>query len=80
MLISRIEQLEEDLIIGEVVQDVYHPFFYEHPLDHLLGLYIIEAACQFATFLCHLYLNVPLNMPFVLEDMGVQFYKFAETH
>ncbi|NEO41307.1 MAG: acyltransferase domain-containing protein [Moorea sp. SIOASIH] len=80
VLVSRIEQLEQDLIIGEVVQDVCHPFFYEHPKDHVPGLYIIEAARQFGTVLCHLYFNVPLNMPFVLDDMRAQFYKFAETN
>ena len=81
VLVSRIEQLEEeDLIIGELVQDVCHPFFYEHPKDHVPGLYIIEAARQFATVLCHRYFNVPLDMPFVLDDMHTQFYKFAENN
>ena len=79
VLISRLQQLEEDLIIAEIVQDIHHPFFYEHPKDHVPGLYIIEAARQFGTVLSHLYYDVPLNMPFILDNLQTQFYKFAET-
>ncbi|MDJ0647677.1 MAG: beta-ketoacyl synthase N-terminal-like domain-containing protein [Xenococcaceae cyanobacterium MO_188.B19] len=79
VLISKLKQLEPDSIAGEIVQDVYHPFFYEHPKDHVPGLYIIEAVRQFGTVLSHLYYKVPLSMPFILDDMQTQFYKFAET-
>lgn len=80
VLISRIKQLQDDIIIGEVVQDIGHSFFYEHIQDHVTGLYIIEAVRQFGTALCHLYYSIPLGMPFVLCEMQVEFYKFAETN
>ena len=79
VLISKLQELETDSIVAEIVQDVSHPFFYEHPKDHVPGLYIIEAVRQFGTVLSHLYYNVPLRMPFILDDMQAQFYKFAET-
>ncbi|MFV0386829.1 AfsA-related hotdog domain-containing protein [Paracoccus sp. (in: a-proteobacteria)] len=31
---------------GEVIVDQDHPFFYDHPLDHVPGLLLIEAAMQ----------------------------------
>lgn len=79
VLISRVEQLQEDVILGEVAQDIRHFFFYEHPKDHVTGLYIIEAVRQFATALSHLYYDVPMGMAFVLDEMRAQFYAFAET-
>lgn len=79
VLIARVEKLQEDVILTEVAQDIGHTFFYEHPKDHVTGLYIIEAARQFATALSHLYYEVPMRMAFVLDEMQVQFYTFAET-
>lgn len=79
VLVSRIEQLREDVILAEIVQDTTHLFFYEHAKDHVTGLYIIEATRQLATALSHLYYDVPPGMAFVLDEMTVQFYTFAET-
>ncbi|MGP1371182.1 MAG: beta-ketoacyl synthase N-terminal-like domain-containing protein [Almyronema sp.] len=79
VLIARVEQLQTDFILAEVAQDIGHTFFYEHPKDHVTGLYIIEAARQFATVLSHLYYDVPMGMAFVLDEMQAQFFTFAET-
>ncbi|MGF1512797.1 MAG: beta-ketoacyl synthase N-terminal-like domain-containing protein [Elainellaceae cyanobacterium] len=79
MFISQIEKLQDGFIAGEIVQDVHHSFFYEHPKDHVPGLYIAEAVRQFGTVLSHLYYDVPLGVAFVLDEMQAQFYKFAET-
>ena len=79
VLISRLEQIQDDVIIGEVAQDIAHQFFYEHPKDHVTGLYIIEAARQLATALSHLYYEVPMGTAFIIDEMQVQFYTFAET-
>ncbi|NJO97107.1 MAG: acyltransferase domain-containing protein [Pleurocapsa sp. CRU_1_2] len=80
VFICRTEQPREDLIIGEVVQDIHHFFFYEHPRDHVPGLYIIEAARQLAISLSHEYYKVPLKMLFVVDELQTQFYKFAESN
>lgn len=79
VLISRLEKLHDDFIIGEVHQNLSHNFFYEHPKDHVPGLYILEAARQFGTALSHLYFNVPFGTSFILNDLQAQFYRFAET-
>jgi A-factor biosynthesis hotdog domain len=80
MFISRIEKLQDNVIIGEIVQDIYHSFFYEHPKDHVPGLFIAEAVRQFGTVLSHLYYDVPSGVAFILDEMQAQFYKFAETN
>ncbi|MEH2437109.1 MAG: AfsA-related hotdog domain-containing protein [Nostoc sp.] len=79
VLISHLEKLHEDLIIGEVLQNLSHSFFYEHPKDHIPGLYILEAARQFGTALSHLYYDLPLGTSFILNNLQAQFHHFAET-
>jgi hypothetical protein len=79
VLISSVEKLKQDIIIGEVFQNTSHPFFYEHPKDHVPGLYILEAARQFGTALAHLHYDVPLGQSFILNDLQAQFHRFAET-
>lgn len=79
VLISHLEKLHDDLIIGEVFQNLSHAFFYEHPKDHVPGLYILEAARQFGTALSHLYYDLPLGTSFILNNLQAQFHRFAET-
>lgn len=80
VLVARLKQLQDDVIIGEITQDTQHPFFYEHAKDHVTGLYIIEVARQFGTALAHVYYGTPRGMSFILDEMQAQFYKFAETN
>ena len=79
VLIGRVEQVAEHAFIGEVTQDPTHEFFYEHPQDHVPGLYLIEAARQYGTVITHLYYHVPIGRPFVLMDLNVKFQWFVET-
>ncbi len=79
VLIARIEKLYDDVIVGEATQDISHPFFYEHPKDHVPGLYILEVTRQFVTALSHLHYKVPLSTSFILNEMHTKFHQFAET-
>ena len=38
--------LESGQATAHLIVDQDHPFFYDHPLDHIPGLLLIEAACQ----------------------------------
>ena len=78
VLVAKTKQIEPNLVVAEIVQDTQHPFFYEHPKDHVPGLYIIEAVRQLGTALSHLYYEVPQDLPFILDDMQTQFYQFAK--
>ncbi|HEY9803145.1 MAG TPA: AfsA-related hotdog domain-containing protein [Leptolyngbyaceae cyanobacterium] len=79
VLISYLEKIHDDCIIGEVFQNLSHPFFYEHPKDHVPGLYILEAARQFGTALSHLYYDLPVGTSFILNNLQAEFHHFAET-
>jgi acyl transferase domain-containing protein len=78
VLISRLEKLEDDIIIGEMVQDTNHPFFYEHPKDHVPGMYLIEVARQGSTVLSHNYYNVSMGKAYILDELKADFTKFVE--
>ena len=78
VLVARLERLHGDLIIGEMTQDVTHPFFYEHDQDHVPGLYLIEAARQYGTAFCHLCYDVDFGDPFVLDACNASFRTMAE--
>ena len=55
-----------------------HPFFFDHPLDHVPGMLLIEAARQFGVAVSHRYYGVPGDFAFVLEGVEVSFERYAE--
>ncbi|MFT7520588.1 MAG: hypothetical protein ACI9MC_002738 [Kiritimatiellia bacterium] len=57
---------------------VDHPFFFEHPTDHVPGLLLIEGARQFGVAVAHLHYSVPNSTIFVLETVQTHFTRFAE--
>ncbi len=69
---------ESDWLVAEVYRCNDHPFFYEHPQDHVPGLYMIEAARQFGLASAHLFYDVPMDRPFIMDNMSISFSKFAE--
>lgn len=79
VLLVRLDRVAPDVVVAEVLQNTSHAFFYEHAKDHVPGLYLIEAARQFGIALAHLYYDVPLDRPFIMDDLHVRFFRFAET-
>lgn len=80
VFISPIEVVpgETDLYEADVVVDQRHVFFYEHPLDHVPGLLLVEAARQMGTAVTHMYYGAPRDSAFVLNEMMIKFAQFAE--
>jgi hypothetical protein len=81
VFVSRIQpspDRREDEFIGQFAFDPDHPFFFEHALDHIPGLMLIEAARQFGTALAHLHYSVDSDHCFILDDIVVRFERFAE--
>ena len=81
VFVSRLQLVlegEEDVFAAQLLLDPGHAFFFEHPLDHIPGLMLVEAARQAATAASHLYYGVPADSVFVLRDMAVDFAVFAE--
>lgn len=80
LLLEQLSQLDECNYILSIAKRTSHSFFYEHPKDHVPGLYLIEAARQAPVAICHHFLGIDFSKPFILNDLQVQFSNFAETH
>lgn len=78
VLIARHLPVNTHCILGEVVQDTDHTFFYEHEQDHVPGMYMTEAARQMITACSHEYFKMPIKSKFVLTQFESVFYQFAE--
>ncbi len=82
VFVSRFEQIDDDHpddFIAQLFIDKSHSFFFEHPLDHVPGLMLIEAGRQLGTTVAHVAYDVPLDdTVFILNGMQVDFSSFAE--
>ena len=82
VFISRFEALDAehpDDFVAQLFIDKTHPFFFEHTLDHVPGLMLVEAGRQLGTAVAHVAYGVPLgDTVFILNGMEVDFTGFAE--
>ncbi|VVE89073.1 AfsA-related hotdog domain-containing protein [Pandoraea bronchicola] len=69
-----------ECFIAELDIDRHHPFFFEHPLDHVPGLMLIEGTRQTGTAISHRFYDVSHDLVFVLNALEVTFEHFAELH
>jgi hypothetical protein len=65
---------------AEMVHDMDHPFFFEHPLDHIPAMMLVEAGRQLGIAISHLFLGVSLGTMFATKSFDIRFTDFAETH
>jgi len=71
---------ESDCFEAEMVHDMEHPFFFEHPLDHIPAMMLVEAGRQLGIAISHLFLGVPMNRMFATRAFDIRFNDFAELH
>src|SRR5258707_3015090 len=74
VFVSRLQRVlegDEDVFATQFVLDPGHSFFFEHPLDHIPGLMLVEAGRQAATAASHLFYGVPRNPVFLLRGLAV---------
>ncbi|SUA91324.1 AfsA-related hotdog domain-containing protein [Pandoraea pulmonicola] len=69
-----------DCFTAMLAIDPHHGFFFEHPLDHVPGLMLIEATRQVGTAISHRFYDVSHELAFVLDSLEVTFVHFAELH
>ena len=65
---------------AEMVHDMDHPFFFEHPLDHIPAMMLVEAGRQLGIAISHLFLGVPLGTLFATQSFDIRFTDFAEVN
>ncbi len=71
---------DPDCFEGELVHDIDHPFFFEHRLDHIPAMMLVEAGRQFGIAVSHLFLDVPMDRMFATRSFDIHFCDFAELH
>ena len=69
-----------DTYAARMVHDIDHPFFFEHPLDHIPAMMLVETGRQLGIAIAHLYLGVPLDRMFATRAFDIRFDEFAELH
>jgi hypothetical protein len=70
---------EEEWYDAEMTHDMDHPFFFEHPLDHIPAMMLVETGRQLGIAISHLFLGVPLGTMFATRSFDIRFTDFAET-
>lgn len=78
--ISRIAQIsaEKEQYLTQVAVDLKHPFFFDHPYDHIPGMLFVEVGRQVGTAVSHMFYDVPNSVVFVLKDIYFNFKNYAE--
>ena len=62
----------------EMIVDPTHPFFFEHPLDHIPGMMFLEAGRQLGIAASHLFLGVPFGTQFISREFVIRFDALAD--
>lgn len=80
VLLARVEREpgSDDRYRAEMVVDVEHPFFFEHPLDHIPAMMLVEAGRQMGIAISHMFLGVPMGHLFATQAFDIRFTEFAE--
>lgn len=72
---------KDDIFFANMLANGNHPFFFEHPVDHVPGMMIIEASRQFLIAISHLYGKIPLKgINFILSSIHVDFFNYLELN
>ncbi|PJZ70474.1 hypothetical protein CH373_05220 [Leptospira perolatii] len=81
VLLAGVERLPEvegvERFLATIRVNINHNFFFEHPRNHVPGLYIIEAGRQSGLAVAHKYFGVSYGSEFVMNQLSVDFFKFA---
>jgi hypothetical protein len=80
VLLGRTERLREgeEIFSSAMLVDLEHPFFFEHPLDHIPSMMLIEAGRQLGIAVSHIFLDVPMGTAFAPTAIQVEFAEYAE--
>ena len=82
ILLTRVERRpgSEEWYDAEMVHDTGHPFFFEHALDHIPAMMLVEAGRQLGIAISHLFLGVPMHYLFATRSFDIRFTDFAELN
>jgi hypothetical protein len=70
---------KKDIYFASLYVDPNHDYFFEHPLDHVPGMMLLESARQFIVACAHLFGKVPLgSSQIILSKLEASFTDFVE--
>jgi hypothetical protein len=76
--IDRFDPDRPDHCLAEIFVDSTHPYFFEHEIDHVPALLLIEAVRQAGVAAAHQFLGVPLDAAMIVDELKVGFQHYAE--
>lgn len=81
-LLEEEEALEKrNVFYANLYMDSNHPYFFEHPNEHIPGMMLIEATRQLMVACTHKYGNIPLRgMNFILSGLCAEFVQYIELN
>jgi len=81
-LLEAVPDLPLDEVYHGVMRiDATHPFFFEHPTEHVPGMILVEAARQFGVACCHLFGQIPMRgYQFIVREIHVRFLDYVNIN
>lgn len=71
--------VREDIFHGALNVDPTHPYFFEHPNEHVPGMMVIEAGRQFCMACWHRFGQTPFQgVQFILQSFNTRFVDYLE--
>jgi hypothetical protein len=72
---------DNSYFLANMIIDVNHFYFFEHPNEHVPGMMLIEAARQMLMACAHKYGSVPLaGYNFIMSNLEVEFKRYLELN
>ncbi len=81
-IFEKIKDFEkEDVFYANMFADREHLFFFEHSIEHVPAMMMIEASRQMLIAICHLYGNISMDeISFIISNMNVSFLSYLELN
>ena len=67
-----------DSYVARMFVDPEHPFFFEHPLDHIPSMMLIEGGRQVGIAVSQMFMDVPFETAFAPTEITARFSAYAE--
>lgn len=79
-ILEKVDKLKKaNSFIANIHVNPTQPYFFEHPLDHVPGMFILEACRQIGIACFHMYGNTPFQgVNFLLTDFNAKFQNYVE--
>lgn len=80
VLLSSVERAASGLdgYVARMLVDPKHAFFFEHPLDHVPSMMLIEGGRQVGIAVSQLFMDVPFETAFAPTEIRARFSSYAE--